>query len=77
MKKFILLSVTSLSIIFATGIYNQYQDRNKASYWLDRANKAVLNKDAKFIDFYNSSRYSLNVLSIEEGWKLYERYCNK
>lgn len=77
MKKFILLSVASLSIIFATGIYKQYQDRNKASYWLERANKAVINKDAKFIDFYNSSRYSLSTLSIEEDWELYERYCNK
>lgn len=77
MKKIILLSVASLSIIFATGIYNRYQDRSKASYWLERANKAVINKDAKFVDFYNSCRYSLNTLSIEEGWELYERYCNK
>lgn len=77
MKKFILLSVASLAIIFGAGIYNQYQDKAKASYWLDRANKAVLNKDAKFVDFYNSCRYSLYTLSIEEGWELYERYCNK
>lgn len=77
MKKFILLSVASLSIIFATGIYKQYQDRSKASYWLDRANKAVINKDAKFVQFYNECRYSLNTLSIEEGWELYERKCNR
>lgn len=77
MKKFILLSVTSLSIIFATGIYKQYQDRNKESYWLEFANRAVINKDSKFVEFYNSCRYSLSTLSIEEGWELYERYCNK
>lgn len=77
MKKFILLSVASLSIIFATGIYNQFQDRNRETYWLERANKAVINKDAKFVEFYNSCRYSLHTLSIEEGWELYERYCNK
>lgn len=77
MKKFILLSVTSLSIIFATGIYKQYQDRSKVSYWLERANKAVINEDAKFVQFYNEFRYSLSTLSIGEGWELYERYCNK
>ena len=77
MKKFILLSVASLSIIFATGIYNRYEDRSKASYWLERANKAVINKDAKFLEFYNECLYSLHTLSIEEGWELYERYCNK
>lgn len=77
MKKLILLSVASLSIIFATGVYNRYEDRNKASYWLERANKAVISKDVKFINFYNRFQYSLNTLSIEEGWDLYERYCNK
>lgn len=77
MKKFILLSVASLSIIFATGIYKQYQNRSKESYWLERANNAVINKDAKFVEFYNDCLYSLHTLSIEEGWELYERYCNK
>lgn len=77
MKKFILLSVASLAIIFGTGIYNQYQDKAKASYWLERANIATINKDANFVQFYNECRYSLSTLSIEEGWELYERYCNK
>ena len=77
MKKVVLLSVASLSIIFATGIYNRYQDRSKASYWLERANTAVVSNDTKFIQFYEDCLYSLHTLSIEEGWELYERYCNK
>ena len=77
MKKLVLLSVTSLSILFGSVIYKQYQQEQKESYWLTFANRAVVNNDVKFVEFYQDYLFSLHTLSIEEGWNLYERYINK
>lgn len=77
MKVFISTLVVIFSIVISFGIYQSYQQRQIEKYWLKMANNAVVNNDAKFIEFYEDYMYSLHTLSISEGWNLYERYCNK
>ena len=77
MNKVIFSAIVLLSSIFVFGIYQGYQQKQVEKYWLKMANNAVVNKDAKFIEFYKTCVYSLHTSSISEGWELYERYCNK
>ena len=77
MKVLISTLVAIFSIVVSLGIYQGYQQRQIEKYWLKMANNAVVNKDAKFIEFYENCIYSLHTSSISEGWELYERYCNK
>lgn len=77
MKVLISTLVVIFSIAVGLGAYQSYQKRQIEKYWLKMANNAVVNNDVKFIEFYEDCMYSLHTLSIEEGWNLYERYCNK
>lgn len=77
MKVFISSLVVIYLIVISFGVYQNYQQRQIEKYWLKMANNAVVNNDAKFIEFYEDYMYSLHTLSISEGWEFYERYCNK
>lgn len=77
MKQVIITLVVIFSVAISFGVYQSYQQRQIKKYWLKMANNAVVNKDAKFIEFYENCIYSLHTSSISEGWELYERYCNK
>ena len=77
MKKVMASFIILLSSIFVFGTYQYYQQKQVEKYWLKMANKAAINNDTKFINFYNQQVYNLHTLSISEGWKLYERYYKK
>lgn len=77
MKQLVTTLIVIFSLVIGFGVYQSYQQRQIEKYWLKMANNAVVNNDAKFIEFYEDCMYSLHTLSIEEGWNLYERYCNK
>lgn len=74
MKPFLITLVLLLASIFSFGVYHNYQQNQRSSYWLTLANKAVVNNDAKSLEFYNKHHILLPTYSIEEGWNIYERH---